>query len=933
MNQTMLFGTRIRLIGFCAIFAMLSMMLFGQAANAWQIPDDALDALRQLQQRQGQRPTRQSSPLDQARERRQLKKSDLFGRDDEEFPPPEEKEPEPSPLEKDYTNRLQAGAKSEQAGAKSEQDKAETEQDEADTLHQFGYDIFRELPEPADIRTGRVPKGYLLGSGDELIFTFHGSKTGTIYTEVDREGRVVIPDFRPIQAAGRTFGDFQQEVKARTSSALLGTEVFVSLASVRMMSVLITGEVAKPGLHRMTSLASVLEGLEMAGGVEKTGSLRNIRVIRDGQSHSIDLYDYLLGGTGGDVALQDGDRIFVPIIAGTVAVAGSVRRPGIYELFPGTDRIDAKKALQLAGGPLRPRGNFYTRISFGADGKQMISDLANGQGNIIDGDVIEVTFSQDIQVGSVTLDGHVRVAGKRALARAKTVHGLIRDIFTLKGDPYLPFAVLKTTDTKTRARVFRAFDLQAILANTRDIALRDQDEVVVFGADDIKYLSSDFVREAILNFAASEEACRAIKELTRVISRDQSDRFAVALRSVLVKEQTEKKQKQRENVQKKKLLDDSGVITDEDRKDSQEDKDMPPKDNNCIPIFDSYDGLLPFVLEHVVTLSGAVVKPGIYPTTGGTRLSSLIAVAGGLANSADRTRVEVLEYATNQDKGTSRIDRHVINLASIDPGDIVISPGSGVKFQALISQQETRPVLLQGEFIRPGAYVIRKGETLSEVIDRAGGLTRSAYPYGAVFTRLSVQQAQKEGFLRTAREINAGLASAALQPAINGQALQVALQISQSLNEIPAVGRVVVEADPAVLKVRPDLDSTLEPGDRIFMPKRPNFVSIVGDVRNPSAVQFVPGKSVDGYLQTAGGLLQSGKRKRAFVVLPNGEAQPARSGSWIFSRGGMPIPPGATIVVPKDTRPINGLLLTQSLVQIVSQLAVAAASITVIGRR
>ncbi len=141
---------------------------------------------------------------------------------------------------------------------------------------------------------------------------------------------------------------------------------------------------------------------------------------------------------------------------------------------------------------------------------------------------------------------------------------------------------------------------------------------------------------------------------------------------------------------------------------------------------------------------------------------------------------------------------------------------------------------------------------------------------------------------------------------------------------------MVIEADPAVLRVRKDLDTVLEPGDRIYVPKRPNYVSVVGDVLNPGSLQFIPGKSVKEYLGEAGGLQKSADKKRVFVVYPNGAAEPASIGAWNFSS--TLVPPGSTIVAPKNATPLNFLKLTSTLTQIFSQLAVSAASIAVISK-
>ena len=145
-----------------------------------------------------------------------------------------------------------------------------------------------------------------------------------------------------------------------------------------------------------------------------------------------------------------------------------------------------------------------------------------------------------------------------------------------------------------------------------------------------------------------------------------------------------------------------------------------------------------------------------------------------------------------------------------------------------------------------------------------------------------------------------------------------------------ALGRVVIEADPTVLQVRPELDSVLEPGDRLFVPKRPNSVLVIGDVLSPGALQFISGSTVDQYIRQAGGFQRSADEDRVFVVYPNGEARPVLLSVWNYTP--VQVPPGSTIVIPKDPAPLNLFQIGKEFAQVVSQLAITAASLAVIGR-
>src|SRR5690606_3643209 len=141
--------------------------------------------------------------------------------------------------------------------------------------------------------------------------------------------------------------------------------------------------------------------------------------------------------------------------------------------------------------------------------------------------------------------------------------------------------------------------------------------------------------------------------------------------------------------------------------------------------------------------SGAVRWPGIYPVTEGTALASLVAVAGGTTYNVDLTNVELGLYRRPDASGEPLYSRRILNALETDLAQVEIGPASGVRFQSRFSNQESGAVLVSGEVRFPGVYTIERGERLSDIIARAGGMTEQAYPYGAVFTRTRVKQEQE----------------------------------------------------------------------------------------------------------------------------------------------------------------------------------------------
>ncbi len=167
----------------------------------------------------------------------------------------------------------------------------------------------------------------------------------------------------------------------------------------------------------------------------------------------------------------------------------------------------------------------------------------------------------------------------------------------------------------------------------------------------------------------------------------------------------------------------------------------------------------------------------------------------------------------------------------------------------------------------------------------------------------------------------------AFQPAAAADAVR---NLAQQLRERPPVGRVVIEADPAVLALRPERDTVLEPGDRLFMPKQPNSVSVIGEVLNPGTLRYAAGLEPDDYIDKAGGFRKAADDTRVFIVLPNGTAQPVALSAW--NRTPAQIAPGSTIVVPRDPTPFNLVAFLSDATSILSQLAITGAALAVINR-
>ena len=215
-------------------------------------------------------------------------------------------------------------------------------------LKQFGYDQLRADRFQFDpIANPSLPRNYFLGPGDEVLIHDSLGKSGAVVgvqgTLVDPSGLLHIPGVEPIKAWNLTLDQLNEELRARTKF------LYATLGRLRSIQVNLIGEANRPGLHRVPAIASVYNVLALAGGVKKSGSLRQIQWKRGNKLIAeIDLYEYLLKGeTLEEITLKSGDTLFIPMLQNAFAVTGAVKRPAIYET---KNNITFNQALELAGG-------------------------------------------------------------------------------------------------------------------------------------------------------------------------------------------------------------------------------------------------------------------------------------------------------------------------------------------------------------------------------------------------------------------------------------------------------------------------------------------------------------------------------------------------------------------------------------------------------
>src|ERR1700704_2145552 len=310
----------------------------------------------------------------------------------------------------------------------------------------------------------------------------------------------------------------------------------------------------------------------------------------------------------------------------------------------------------------------------------------------------------------------------------------------------------------------------------------------------------------------------------------------------------------------------------------------------------------------------------------------MIQLSGGVLRQADLSSVEVTSTQIDSQSGMSRTIRTAYKGEVGDFQRVSLRPFDVIRLRPVFSDREDGHITVSGQVRYPGIFDITRGERLSSLIERAGGLTEIAYPYGAVFTRDRAAATEREGHQREARAINAEIASLATSPNSNDRdKVSFLTTLTQTIQGEPALGRITVTADPALLRVPPEFDIILEPGDSLVIPPRPATVTVTGEVLNSGSFQYQPGLDVRDYITVAGGVTQGADEGRLFIVLPDGSARPVAE-NWLTFGNSNIIPPGSTVVVPRDLRPFDLTTFLKDATQITSQVAITAASLAVVGR-
>jgi protein involved in polysaccharide export with SLBB domain len=352
---------------------------------------------------------------------------------------------------------------------------------------------------------------------------------------------------------------------------------------------------------------------------------------------------------------------------------------------------------------------------------------------------------------------------------------------------------------------------------------------------------------------------------------------------------------------------------------------------DTIRIFGRYEADAP-----KVSVYGEVLRPGEYPMSEHMTAADLLKMAGGFKRGAFTDSADLASYSiVNGSK--VELEHRPVPIARALSGeadtDVLLKPGDVLTVSQLGGWGTIGGAIsVTGEILHPGRYGIQEGERLSTILKRAGGFLPGAYPNGAVLERDQVREISSKNRDELVRKLQAQ----GLEGDGTGRPEPVAMQrqrqqLIDKLRQVQPSGRMLIHISPDISKWENTIaDIEVRAGDTLIIPRRPNFILVAGQVFNPTAITYSPGKHAGWYLQQSGGPNLTGSRKDVFIVRANGTVVGRNRDQW-FSGNVLSttLQPGDTVYVPeKIASGANKLATFAQTAQLLSGLAVAATVVT-----
>jgi protein involved in polysaccharide export with SLBB domain len=595
---------------------------------------------------------------------------------------------------------------------------------------------------------GPVPSSYVIGVGDEIVVDIWGEVEFRESRIVERDGSIILPKGGKIAVHGRTLGAIKAAIRDHLAQSYAGLnngtiQFDVTLGALRTIRVFVIGEATRPSAYDLSSVATVFTALYASGGPGENGSLRDIRLMRDGKRvATLDLYRYLLEGVrDGDEVLHDGDTVLIPSRNRTVLLQGAIRRPAFFELLPGesvadlvgfgggftaqavTEVIHIERILPPASRvPNLPDRTFVDVALDPATGA--VKD--SGLDLLLDGDIVSVDAIQDKLWGWVAVTGQVKRPGRYEFAPGMTMTELLARAGGTWPDVLTDIAVIDRVDPQENVCTLTLLLGEILAGRQPDVELMERDELRVFSLG--KMLDREKVSAAGVVREPGEFTYRRGMTLKDLLARAGGVPLTADLSRVEVQ------RLRHDKVMSPSAEAPQGATVEVLIYDLRPDWMQAADD----VLLEPYDRLvvrqLPwYERQRNVTIQGEVLYNGTFSlVTKDETLSSVLARAGGLKATA---------YAPG-----ARIVRREIGNIAIDLVQALAKPGGSQDIllregDLIVVPEQQFTVKVVGEVGYATALVYEDGKKINWYVDRAGGYlekadkkrTRVIHPNGISF--------------------------------------------------------------------------------------------------------------------------------------------------------------------------------------------------------
>lgn len=761
-------------------------------------------------------------------------------------------------------------------------------------LKQFGYDyLFLGKNDPS-LSSNR---DYILGPGDSIRAYIWGDPVdimelkGQYKIKVDSTGNLYFPGVGIVSVTGKSVEEVQDIIIAGLKEKYRQFNLELVVSEFKTFSISVSGMVNRPGQINCNALTSLTNALGLAGGIDKSGSLRNIEVKRNGKVLNFDLYDLLIKGDGEITSflIKQGDVIYVNPIGDVAAIRGSVKRPGIYEVKNGET---VKDLLYFSGGKQlstldrdvnlykldKKNGNLVVLEDINAS----ILDYPLSDGAVIDVPEVQLTYSN-----SITVSGAIKNPGRFSLKDNTDLNSMLKNI-EFRYDTNMMYGEVIRNEIGERKEFF-TFTPSLVLKGIQNMRLSAGDKILFKSYSDTLNINSNNFRD-IVTFSGVVGGSITISwndnlNLNDILTEellpvDYNEHYATILR-------------------RSESGTGQSVVTFSPMEILQEGKILKLERLDRVIFYPKWE-YRPIVLTGEVDNSYSLTYfPGI----------TLMEVFRGVKFRApvDELRVRVI-----QKSGISNIYLYdLLNLGN-PRSDIPLEPGASILVQKVTDRENRSHVKVLGQVNKPGIVSHSDNLTLYELLkSSAKGFRNDAYLKGLVVIRKSAKDSQQKQLDITLNTMAAQLESMkteALNSSMSPEAkTSVSAQIAsqEALLKLTrekakmSLGRLSLELPETLeeLKNHPS-NIELEEGDYIYVPKKPDYILVLGNVYNQISINYKPDMTVEEYLNRVGGFKSDSDKP--YIVHINGEISSADSvGFFSKSIKNRTLSPGDVIVVPQ----------------------------------